>query len=446
MSKNSAKFQCNNCDTVFSKWTGQCSSCQEWNTVSQVTKTSSPVALKARSGTVTPMQSLAQIQLQPTQRMISGIQEWDRICGGGIMPGSFMMLTGDPGIGKSTLMLQIAGRLAEHYRVFYFSSEESLEQVKLRADRLACWHDNLLFSDNAQLDDIIATAEQEQPDIIIIDSIQNCYSSSTSALPGSINQIKESTFKIMRLAKEKNIATLVSGHITKEGSMAGPKTLEHMVDAVFYLQSEDRWQTRILRSVKNRFGTINDLGFFEMSSIGLQEVKNINQSLLQEASQNPGSALSSYTEGSRSLLIELQALTITSNYGIPQRVITGIDQKQVVLIAAILEKCLGIKLNAHDIFFKVSGGIKIKGSATDLGIALALLSSFFQTPLPQKSLALGEISLTGNIKPINHAIPHIQEAEKFGINQLFLSRHQKINTSCKTTTFTTISELLTLFE
>jgi DNA repair protein RadA/Sms len=250
----------------------------------------------------------------------------------------------------------------------------------------------------------------------------------------------------MRLAKENDITVIVTGHITKEGTIAGPKTLEHMVDAVFYLQGEDRWQTRVLRSVKNRFGTINELGFFEMQAHGLEEVPNINEQLLREISHCPGSVLISVVEGSRPLLLELQALTIESKLGIPQRVVSGLDQKQVVLIAAILEKYLHIKLSTQDIFFKVSGGLKIKESSTDLGIALALLSSYFQQPLPKKSIALGEISLTGQIKPINQINVFIKEAEKFGIEQLLVAGHQKTDaTACHVVRFNTVYELLKLF-
>ncbi|HZW60759.1 MAG TPA: magnesium chelatase domain-containing protein, partial [Candidatus Babeliales bacterium] len=335
---------------------------------------------------------------------------------------------------------------AQNYSVYYFSTEESLQQVKLRAQRLECSNGNLLFSDQASLEAILATARQEKPNILIIDSIQNCYVSESRTIPGSIGQLREAAFHLMRLAKEDGITILVSGHITKEGAIAGPKTLEHMVDGVFYLQGEDRWHTRVLRSVKNRFGTINELGFFEMKESGLQEVPNINEHLISEVSYTPGSVLVSFIEGSRPLLLELQALSIESKLGFPQRVVSGLDQKQIVLIAAILEKYLQVKLSAHDIFFKVSGGFKIKGSSSDLGIALALLSSYFQQPLPQKSIALGEISLTGQIKPINQMTMYISEAEKFGIEQLLVAKNQKIDgTKCTVRRYNNVYELLSLF-
>lgn len=448
MSKQKTSFNCTSCTYQTVKWMGCCPECNEWNTF-QEQKITPPIPgakVGKTGGATATMMQLNTVETAPQKRMFSGIDEWDRVVGGGIMPSSLLILTGDPGIGKSTLLLQICNGLAQHHVVHYFSTEESLQQVKQRAQRLECINDNLLFSDQADLETIIATSQAHKPDMVIIDSIQNCYTAAATTFPGSVGQLRESAFHLMRLAKENNITVIMSGHITKEGTIAGPKTLEHMVDAVFYLQGEDRWQTRVLRSVKNRFGTINELGFFEMRENGLQEVPNINEHLIAELSHAPGSVLVSVIEGSRPLLIELQALTIESKLGIPQRVVSGLDQKQVVLIAAILEKYLHVKFSTQDIFFKVSGGFKIKGSSTDLGIALALLSSYFQQPLPDKSIALGEISLTGEIKPINQINLFVKEAEKFGIKQLLVAKNQKIeNSSCLPKRFTNVYELLGLF-
>lgn len=453
MSKNKVVYACSSCSYQSVKWMGCCPECSQWNTFEEnQTLTHTVPGSKfapAKSGALKTlsMTQLSTVETTMKPRMLSGIDEWDRVVGGGIMPSSLIILTGDPGIGKSTLLLQICNKLAKNYSVFYFSTEESLQQVKQRAQRLECINENLMFSDQADLETILSTSQHHKPDIVIIDSIQNCYTSQAQTFPGSIGQLRESTFHLMRLAKENGITVLVSGHITKEGTIAGPKTLEHMVDGVFYLQGEERWQTRVLRSVKNRFGTINELGFFEMHQNGLQEVANINEHLISELSHSPGSVLVSIIEGSRPLLLELQALTIETKLGIPQRVVSGLDHKEVVLIAAILEKYLHIRLSTQDIFFKVSGGFKIKGSATDLGIALALLSSYFQQPLPEKSIALGEISLTGQIKPINQINLFVREAEKFGIGQLFVSKNQKIeNTSSKVRRFTNVYELLSLFD
>lgn len=444
MTKIKTNYACVNCYHQTPKWLGCCPECKQWNTIELDAKFNQTGVSAAKQ---LAMKELHSITAQSARRITSGIKEWDRVMGGGIVPGAFMVVTGDPGIGKSTLLLQVANKISEFYTIFYFSSEESLEQVKQRAERIQCTHSKIFFSDQSQLEDIIATAQASRPDIVIIDSIQNCYTSENHLLPGSIGQLKESAYKLMRLAKDNMITVIVSGHITKDGAMAGPKTLEHMVDTVVYLQGEDRWQTRILRAVKNRFGTVNELGFFEMQEHGLQEMSNINQFLLQEISHVPGSVLISYIEGSRPLLLELQALTIATKYGNAQRVISGIDTTQVVLIAAILEKYVQISLSSHDIFFKVSGGFKIKGSGADLGIALALLSTFFQQPLPEKCMAMAEISLTGHIKPINNINLQIKEAEKFGIKEIFIAQNQKIDdTVCKIRRFSHICELLSVFE
>lgn len=448
MAKNKTAFKCAECTYQTVKWLGCCPECGQWNSFVELQEQEGLGFVKASSGqksvVMTPLSSVATHQ---KERLCSGIAEWDRVVGGGIMPGSFMIITGDPGIGKSTLLLQLSAQLAQRYTVFYFSTEESLAQVKDRAQRLDCLTEaQLLFSDQADLSSILEAASQGKPDLVIIDSIQNCYVSQTQTAPGSIAQLRETGFHLMRLAKEQNITVMVSGHINKEGTIAGPKTLEHLVDVVLYLQGEDRWQSRVLRSVKNRFGTINELGFFQMGINGLQEVPNINEQLLNEMSPVSGAALVSVLEGSRPLLLELQALTIESKLGIPQRVVSGLDHKQVVLIAAILEKHLKIRLSMQDIFFKIGGGFSVKSSSTDLGVALALLSSYFQRPLPEKSLALGEISLTGQIKPINQISVFVKEAQKFGIKQLFVAHNQKIeSTNVLIKSFHSVYELLALF-
>lgn len=448
MAKSSVQFACNSCEYVSIKWLGCCPECNEWNTFAeQAISSSSTGKKKVAPRAATQLSQLDSISLQEQPRIKSNISEWDRVLGGGIMPNSLLVLTGDPGIGKSTLLLQVCNAIAQNHSIIYFSTEESLQQVKQRAMRLACKTESLSFSDNPDLEAILAIAEQEKPALVVIDSIQSCFVPGSQSVPGSTGQLRESIFALMRLAKEKNISVILTSHITKEGIIAGPKTLEHMVDGVFYLQGEDQWQTRILRTVKNRFGTINELGFFEMGEHGLDEVSNINAHLLDDMSHESGAALISIMEGSRPLLLEVQALTIQSKLTMPQRVVSGIDHKQVILIAAILEKYLHIKLSTHDIFCKVSGGFKIKGSICDLGIALALLSSYFQQPLPEKSIALGEISLTGNIKPVNQVNFLIREAEKFNIKQLLVSKKQKIEkTTCALKTFNHVYELLSLFE
>jgi DNA repair protein RadA/Sms len=444
MATQKRAFKCTNCNYQSVKWIGNCPECQQWNSFVEYQPAARSGATQ-KAPTSAQLRTLSSISPHQQPRMQTGLNEWDRVLGGGIVPGSFLILTGDPGIGKSTLLLQIAHELAQHKRIFYFSSEESLEQVSMRARRINALSDSLLFSDTADLESIITIAEQEKPDVLIIDSIQNCYFAQIQTIPGSIGQLREAGFRLMRLAKEQSIAVIVTGHITKEGVIAGPKTLEHMADGVFYLQGEDQWQTRILRAVKNRFGSINELGFFNMDETGMHELSNINEQLLQDSCNAPGAAIISHMEGSRPLLIELQALTVPSKFGLPQRVITGVDHKHVLLIAAILEKYLHVKLSMHDIFFKVSGGLKVKESSADIGIALALLSSHFQKALPERSLALGEISLTGYIKPINQITQHVQEAEKFNINHVFVAKNQPIKKERGVTRLAHVYELLKLF-
>lgn len=459
MAKNKTCYRCSNCAYESIKWIGCCPSCGEWNSFIQEQQHAAlqlPSFSKAKGSNffsavgndqAYAMSLLQDIVIEDQDRMCSLIKEWDRVLGGGILPGSFIILTGDPGIGKSTLLLQVAHLIAQNnHTVAYFSSEESLQQVKGRALRLGIGNTNVRFSDQACLEHIVALCEKEKPDLVILDSIQNCYLSEQAQLfPGTVAQLREAAFFLMRFAKINKIAVLVTGHITKEGQMAGPKVLEHMVDAVFYLQCEDRWQTRILRSVKNRFGAINEVGFFEMQEEGMVEIANINQQLLSEVSVSSGSVLVSAVEGSRPLLLELQALCVDSRFGMPQRVVTGLDPKRVVLVAAILEKYLHIRFSSQDIFFKVSGGFKIKESSSDLGIALALLSSYFQMPLPQKSVAIGEISLTGQIKPANQIGICIKEVEKFGLENVFIAKTQQVKTSCKLIGLGSVYDLLTLF-
>jgi len=446
VSKSSTYFECVNCSYQTVKWVGCCPECKEWNSLDQIS------TLKTAKQTLhfsakLDIHQLDDIQLEEQSRISSQCLEWDRVMGGGIVPGSFLLVAGDPGIGKSTLLLQISTQISEKHPIVYFSSEESLTQIKLRFQRIQQTAPaNLFFSDHASLHGIIEICKQKKPTLIVIDSIQNIINDSTNALPGTISQLKESAFLLMKLAKENSIAIIATGHITKEGAIAGPKLLEHMVDGVFYLQKEDQWQARTLRAIKNRFGSINEIGFFHMKGNGLQEVHNINQHLIEQTKHAPGSTLVSSLEGSRPIFLELQALTVPVKFGIPQRIITGIDHKHVSLIAAILEKYLHIPLSKHDIFFKISGGMKTKDQTCDLGIALALLSSYFQQPLPPKTIALAEISLTGQIKPVYNIDIHAKECSTFGFQQLIVAKDQVLHpTTLKINRISSVHELLIFF-
>lgn len=453
MTKPKQSYICAECNYIAPKWLGRCPECNQWNTLSlSVEKVSAVTGFTKtcgeKSSFVAQTCTFEKIVSVTQDRLLTGIDEWDRVMGGGITPSSLIVLTGDPGIGKSTLLLAVCQRLQLHHTVLYVSTEESLAQVKQRANRLNVpFGGHIQFCDVAHFDAIIAAAQELKPAVLIIDSIQNCYIQGSLSLPGSIGQLREATFRLMRLAKEEGITIILTGHITKEGLIAGPKTMEHMVDAVFYLQGEDQWQTRVLRSVKNRFGTINELGFFEMTAAGLQEVANVNEHLLHDMTCAPGASLIAIAEGTKPLLIELQALVLPSKMTMPQRVIVGVDHKQVMLIAAILEKYLKIKLSVHDIFFKVSAVLRVRGSGIDLGIACALLSSYLQKPLPEKMLAIGDISLTGHVKPTHNAAMLIKEAERFGIKSLVMSKNQKIaSTQCDSKRIGSTYELLSLFQ
>lgn len=446
MAKTHSYFECLKCTHQSVKWIGCCPECKSWNSFDEITETKTNAKVKVSVQADKHLHSLDTISLDEQKRLVSTCSEWDRVTGGGIVPGSFILLSGDPGIGKSTLLLQISTQIKSVPNIIYFSSEESLAQVKLRFQRVQQQKiDHLLFSDQSTLEIIIEICKQKKPTLIIIDSIQNILSQTSNSLPGTISQLKETTFHLMRLAKENNIAIIATGHITKEGTIAGPKLLEHMVDAVFYLQKEDQWQARTLRSIKNRFGSINEIGFFHMKQDGLQEVQNINQHLLEQTKPAAGSTLVSSLEGTRPIFLELQALTVPVKMGIPQRVITGIDHKHVLLIAAILEKYLHIPLSKHDLFFKISGGLRTRDQTCDLGIALALLSSYFQQALPAKTIALAEISLTGQIKPIHNIDIHAKECKTFGFAQMIIA-HDQIVAKGQTPTIKRLSSVYELLQ
>ncbi len=409
-------YVCANCGEEYYKWQGKCSSCGEWNSLKEFksslsSKTGSPPA---------EVFFLDKIKTAHYQRMSSKIKEFDRVLGGGIMPGSIMILGGDPGIGKSTLLLQIATKLDN---VLYISGEESLEQIKLRFDRLELKSSKTKIVSEIDLDKIISTVQKEKPKIVIVDSIQTVYSSNYPSTPGSIVQVRECALKLQQLAKTTTTAVILVGHVTKEGTVAGPRTLEHLVDIVLYLEGERFHQNRILRAVKNRYGATDEIGIFEMGQNGLTEVSNPSKLFLAERLKNaPGTVVTASVEGSRSLLVEVQALTAASIFGYPQRRVSGFDLNRLQLIVAVLQKKAFLNLLNQDVFINIVGGIKIKEPAIDLAVALAIASSFKNKPLDSHLCVFGELGLSGEIREVSFLSKRQSEAKRLSFTKFIQAK------------------------
>ncbi len=424
--KSSTVFFCSSCGYESAKWMGQCPGCREWNTfvegaASKVSHgggfAASADGLRRAVPTV-----LSQVTVREEDRLITGIGELDRVLGGGIVQGSLTLVGGDPGIGKSTLLLQVCRNLAAQGRsVLYISGEESLVQIKMRADRIGEFSDrmSLLCETNlAQIAEIIRT---DVPDAVVIDSIQTMYNENVSSAPGSVSQVRESTGILLQLAKGLGVSVLIVGHVTKEGTVAGPRVLEHMVDAVLYFEGDGHASYRILRGVKNRFGSTNEIGVFEMRQTGLAEVPNASEYMLNGRPQNAsGSVVAATCEGTRPLLIEIQALVCHSNFGIPRRQTTGTDFNRVNLLMAVLEKRSGVQLAPCDAYVNITGGLKVLEPAIDLGIVIAILSSFRNRALNPKLVAFGEVGLSGEVRGVSMAKQRVAEAEKLGFEVCFL--------------------------
>lgn len=404
---------------------GQCPGCREWNTFVEelpVPKTSGKTAAGGRKkeGPVT----LGQIDIQEDTRQGSGSAELDRVLGGGIVQGSLVLVGGDPGIGKSTLLLQVCRYLAEKkVRVLYISGEESLKQIKLRASRIGDFSDDLLLLCETDLAVIEQAVERQRPQVVIIDSIQTMYNGEISSAPGSVSQVRESTSVLLQIAKGKGVTIFIVGHVTKEGNVAGPRVLEHMVDTVLYFEGDRHASYRILRGVKNRFGSTNEIGVFEMRDTGLEEVKNPSEFLLEGRPQDAsGSVVACSMEGTRPILLEIQALVCRTNFGIPRRTAAGTDLTRVNLLMAVLEKRLGIDLANCDAYVNIAGGIKMNEPAIDLGIVLALVSSYQDRPIPDHVMAFGEVGLSGEIRAVGMAEQRVWEAKKLGFQTVILPK------------------------
>jgi len=419
--KAATVFFCQNCGYESSKWMGQCPGCREWNSFVEETVNKSPhmgaasVKSAGRGASAVPS-VLSDISIKEEDKLSTGIGELDRVLGGGIVQGSLTLVGGDPGIGKSTLLLQVCHNLSGGgHKVLYISGEESLTQIKMRADRIGSFSKDMLLLCETNLGEITEVIRAQMPETVVIDSIQTMYNAEVAAAPGSVSQVRESTGVLLQLAKGLGVSILIVGHVTKEGTVAGPRVLEHMVDTVLYFEGDRHASYRILRGVKNRFGSTNEIGVFEMREQGLVEVKNASEYMLDGRPENAsGSVVACTMEGTRPLLVEIQALVCHSNFGIPRRQSTGTDFNRVNLLMAVLEKRSGVQLASCDAYVNITGGMKIVEPAVDLGVVLAILSSFRNKALSPKLVAFGEVGLSGEVRAVSMARQRVAEAEKLG--------------------------------
>ena len=430
--KEKTVFFCKECGQESTKWLGQCPGCREWNTFVEepVVRQSAPARRTASAGRSAPgsraqkaePQLLKEVVRSSEERVRTEIGELDRVLGGGIVAGSLVLVGGDPGIGKSTLLLQMCGGLAQRdYSVLYISGEESLQQIKLRADRLDNSCDRLWLLSETSLDAVEETIERRKPQIVVIDSIQTMYREDISASPGSVSQVRETTGSLLRIAKGQGITIFIVGHVTKEGVVAGPRVLEHMVDTVLYFEGDNAVSYRLLRAVKNRFGSTNEIGVFEMRQNGLEEILNPSEYMLQGRPEGePGSVVAAMSEGSRTLLVEVQALVCQTSFNMPRRTAAGTDYNRVNLLLAVLEKRLGIQLSFCDAYINVAGGMRINEPALDLAVVLAVLSSYKNRAVPENTVVFGEVGLTGEVRAVALAEQRAAEAEKLGYSQCIL--------------------------
>ena len=417
-------FFCQNCGHEEAKWLGQCPACKEWNTFveeridSGITKGTTVAARAVHEAKVVP---LTEVTADDDTRSETGIKELDRVLGGGIVPGSLVLVGGDPGIGKSTLLLQVCQRMAQMKKILYISGEESQAQIKLRANRMGNFTSGLLLLCETNLGIIRSVIEKERPELVVIDSIQTMYSEDVTSAPGSVSQVRESTNVFMQLAKGLCIPIFIVGHVTKEGTVAGPRVLEHMVDTVLYFEGDRHASYRILRAVKNRFGSTNEIGVFEMRQSGLVEVENPSEYMLSGKPENAsGSVVACSMEGTRPILLEIQALVCRTNFGMPRRTAAGTDYNRVNLLMAVLEKRLGMSLGNCDAYVNIAGGIKMNEPAIDLGIVMALVSSYRNRPIDEKTIVCGEVGLSGEVRAVNMPEQRVAEAKKLGFETCIL--------------------------
>ncbi|WP_270182764.1 DNA repair protein RadA [Alkalihalobacillus sp. CinArs1] len=427
MAKKKTKFMCQDCGYESAKWMGKCPGCHQWNTMVEEfvpSDTDRRRFVTSNDTTTSKPESIRNVKKEKEDRILTGIVELDRVLGGGIVPGSLALVGGDPGIGKSTLLLQTSSKLAERdHPVLYISGEESVKQTKLRADRLGVDAEKLFVLAETDLEYISKAIDEIEPQLVIIDSIQTIFRSEVTSAPGSVSQVRECTSQLMRIAKTRGIAIFIVGHVTKEGSIAGPRLLEHMVDAVLYFEGERHHTFRILRGVKNRFGSTNEIGVFEMKEEGLEEVLNPSEIFLEERSSGAaGSTVVASMEGTRTVLVEIQALISPTSFGNPRRTATGIDHNRVSLLMAVLEKRVGLLLQNQDAYLNVAGGVRLDEPAIDLAIAISVASSFRDKPTRATDVVVGEIGLTGEIRRVSRIEQRVQEAAKLGFERAIIPK------------------------
>jgi DNA repair protein RadA/Sms len=414
-------FCCQTCGYQTPKWMGRCPDCGAWDSIVEERPASGSLAGSIRNRALSPDAPVPidSIELEYEHRLLTRIKEFDRVLGGGLVPGTLVLIGGDPGIGKSTLMLQaLYGLAGQGYKVLYASGEESIRQIRLRSKRLATVSSDMLVVSEVEVDAIMAMIESVKPRVLVVDSIQTMFNSDLTSAPGSVSQVRESTVRLMLMAKKTGIPTLLVGHVTKDGAIAGPKLLEHMVDTVLYFEGDRNHIFRILRAVKNRFGSTNEIGVFEMKDKGLDEVANPSAVFLSERPAGaPGSVVTASMEGSRPILVELQALASSTTFGTPRRTILGLDPNRVALLAAVMEKKLGMHLMGYDIFMNVAGGVKVGEPAVDLAIVAGIASSFLDKAVAEGSIVLGEVGLTGEVRAIGQLDTRINESRKMGFTR-----------------------------
>lgn len=419
MSKTKTIFSCQECGYESQGWLGKCPACGQWNTfVEEIIPTvikGGKIGLGGHRTDEIKATSINDIEIEEEERYSTGINELDRVLGGGIVKGSIVLVSGDPGIGKSTLLLQLCDKIKLSNKILYVSGEESIKQIKLRADRLNIRNPKIMMASETNLQLIEKLITVEMPGIVIIDSIQTIFNDTLTSAPGTVSQVREATAVFMRMAKTLNIPMIIVGHVTKEGTIAGPKVLEHMVDTVLYFEGERHLSYRVLRSVKNRFGSTNEIGIFEMKESGLEEVENPSMTMLSERPENvPGSVVVSSVEGTRPMLVEVQALVSPTNSGMPRRMTTGVDYNRVTFLMAVLEKRANLNLHNYDAYVNVVGGLKVVEPACDLGIAIAIASSFKNTNVDSGTVLIGEIGLTGEVRAVNKIEIRVNEAMRIG--------------------------------